>query len=175
MSMNQTLMQDELRALMKSIENTPDAAVETANAELRFAARAGLGSKYLAVGTPTTLGLVNCDAEQEALIACHELLFGPLEVLRSADTSIEEAMAADIVCLPTTAIFELDWIAEATHLNIMTTGPWSEGMQQLATCTALTYLNAATAGPGVSHGLLSEVIHGSVSGRMGEEITALVA
>ena len=160
---------------MKSIEANPNAALGTENATLRFAAFAGLGSKYLAVGTPMTLGVVNCDAEYQALVTCHGIIFGPLEVLRSEDTSTEEAMAADIVCLPATTEFAVDWIAEATHLNIMDTGPWSEGMQELASSTALTYLSAAAAGPHGSHGLLTEVIRGSVSGRMGEEITALVA
>lgn len=168
-------MQDALRAFMKAIETDPQARIDASDATLRFAALAGLGSKYLAVGTPMTLGLVNCDAEEEALVACHRLLFGPLEVLRTADVSTEEAMAADIVCLAATTEFELDWIAEATHLNIRSAGPWSEGMHKLASSAALTYLNAATAGPGVSHGLLCDVIQGSVSGRMGEEITALVA
>ncbi len=168
-------MQDELRALMKRIESDPDAMPATADATLRFAALAGLGSKYLAVGTPTTMGLVDCDMHQDALITCHELLFGPLEVLRSADSSIEEAMAADIVCVSTTTAFEFDWIAEATHLNIFDAGPWSKSMQELATLAALTYLNAGTVPiGGIAHGLLSEVIRGSVSGRMGEEVTALV-
>lgn len=168
-------MQNQLRALMKSIEHAPDGLHAMDDAALRFAALAGLGSKYLAVGTPTTLGLIACEAEDEALVACHELLFGPLEVLRSSEMTNEEAMAADIVCLPTNAVFELDWIAEATHLNIRSAGSWSAGMNELASCTALTYLNAAAAADGVSHGLLSEVIRGSVSGRMGEEITALLA
>lgn len=160
---------------MRAIEQNPGQLETGLNASLRFAALAGLGSKYLAVGTPTTMGIIDCGEHAAFLIECHSLLFGPLEILRGEELGCEEAMAADIVCLTSSSEFDLDWIAEATHLNVLDTGPWSTGMQALAQTSSLTYIDIATRGPHNSHGLLADVIVGTVSGRMGEELTALVA
>ena len=168
-------MRDALRTLMKAIEANPDALPAKTSGGIRFAALAGLGSKYLAVGSPASIGLVHCGAHSEGIAVCHELLFGPLEVLHDQDVGVEEAMAADIVCLPSSTEFELAWIAEATHLNILDDGHWSKGMIQLANHCRITY--AAESLPTrahKAHGLLADVVRGSVSGRMGEEFTALV-
>ena len=151
-------MRDALRTLMKEIEANPDALPTRASGDIRFAALAGLGSKYLAVGSPASLGLVNCGAHSDAIAVCHELLFGPLEVLHDQDLGVEEAMAADIVCLPSSTEFELAWIAEATHLNVLDDGRWSEGMTQLANHCSITYAAASLPSKGRNaHGLLSDV------------------
>lgn len=152
---------------------------------LRQAALAGLGSKYLAVGSPATLGIIACGAAAPALQACHELLFGTLQVRSSGDNlfaedaavaehSIEESLACDIVCLPTEADFAVEWIAEATHLNLVDSGPWSMGMQALLHCARFTLIGQPRHTIHKVHGRLTDVITGSVSGRMGEEITALL-
>lgn len=167
-------MREQLRAGMQAIERAPSQMPESIDSELHFSVLAGLGSKYLAVGSPATIGLVDCPTHHEPLIACHDLLFSNVEYLRSEDVGVEEALAADIVCLLTSTEFELEWIADATHVNILDDGTWSAGMKQLSEACALTYFNVNAALPRHSHGRLDEVIWGSVSGRMGEEVTALV-
>ncbi|MCP4448870.1 MAG: hypothetical protein GY811_26590 [Myxococcales bacterium] len=168
-------MLDALRKAMKAIEAAPESAQLLSDATLRFASLAGLGSKYLAVGTPMSMGLVHCNEYEEALIQCHTHLFGELEILNNKVVGVETAMAADIVCLTSDTDFELMWIADATHLNMFDTGIWSAGMRELSRACDITYLNAPAIAPGRAHGLLADVIGGSVSGRMGEEITALLA
>lgn len=168
-------MLDQLRAAMRAVEDDPAAGTASLTPALRFAVLSGLGSKYLAVGAPSSLGIIDLDSNAEAIVVCHRLLFGELEVKRNRDMGVEEALAADIVCLPATTDFELEWIAEATHLNILDASPHSRGMAELTQHCALTYLDPQGASRARSHGLLAEVIRGSVSGRMGEEITALLA
>ncbi len=168
-------MLDMLRSAMNAIERAPCVVPLGMDPKIRFAALAGLGSKYLAVGSPMSVGLIEFGGNDAELIECHRLLFGELEFLRSEDLGIEEAMAADIVCLHATAEFDPTWIADATHLNIRDSPRHSAGMTQLSEACALTYLNAQSAGSGQAHGLLVDVICGRISGRVGEEITALVA
>jgi len=169
-------MKDVLQNYMKAIESDPTTSQEGTPPPVEFAALAGLGSKYLAIGSPDSLGLIVGSEFTAALTTCHTQLFGPLDVIDSDVVGIECAMAADIVCLCSSTEFEMDWIAEATHLNIVDDGSWSRGMQALAQSCALTYVRAppSTEESRPRHGLLSDVITGSVSGRMGEEITVLV-
>lgn len=155
------------------------------SAPMHRAALAGLGSKLLAIGAPSSLGLAECGEEATQLLECHQLLFGPLQLrcagnnaaLPSADVrlcSLEESFACDIVCLSTTTELCMDWIPEATHLNIVDTGPWSSGMQALAKEASITWTGSPRHPLNHSHGELAEVIQGRVSGRMGEEITGLL-
>lgn len=149
------------------------------------AALAGLGSKFLAVGAPGSLGLAQSGADAPALLECHTLLFGPMELRCAGDNAIEsgpgirmcsmeESFACDIVCLATTTEFSRDWIPEATHLNIVDTGPWSSGMQALAREASMTWVGSPRHPLLNSHGDLAAVIEGRVSGRMGEELTGLL-
>jgi hypothetical protein len=164
---------EELQAAMDAIE-AQEASAEI-SVELRQAALAGLGSKFLAVGSPATLGLVDVGPAAGLLQACHEHMFGPLEVrCAGAPYSAEEALACDIVCLPSTAEFSLDWIADATHLNVVDQGPWSEGMKALARSASMTLVGPPRHRVERPHGGLNDVIQGSVSGRMGEEVTVLL-
>ncbi len=116
---------------------------------------------------------------------CHRLLFGALELRTAGDNHLpaadkqrefttEEAFACDIVCLCTTQEFRAEWIAEATHLNIIDTGPWSQGMQSVALRAHVSWLGKPRHPVQIAHGSLHDVITGSVSGRVGEEITALL-
>lgn len=159
---------------MKEIEECSGTLPPGSDTSLHFAALAGLGSKYLAVGSPASLAVVGCGADRDSIIACHELLFGYLDILHGDQLGIEEAVAADIVCLPTSTEFDLEWIADATHLNVLDDGQWSEGMKQLARHCSVTYTGRDLPAQGHAHGLLADVVRGSVSGRMGEEVTVLV-
>ncbi len=176
-------MHSELEAAMAAIESiAPDLSLP---ASVERAALAGLGSKYLALGSPTSLGLLSCGSDASALRRCHEILFGEL-ALRSAggnqlddakasgSFTLEEAFACDIVCLSTSLEFEDIWIADATHLNIVDTGEWTKGMHSLARRAHFTYVGTPRHALAHSHGSMEQVISGSVSGRMGEELTVLL-
>lgn len=146
---------------------------------LAIAALAGLGSKYLAVGAPDTCGIIHCGSATEAIAECHTLLFGPLEfrvvgaeLSGSTNCSAEEAFASDLVCMPENEEFSLAWIAEATHLNVHRNVSPSDSLNTLCDFASVTELSQSSEAS--SHGKLSEVICGQVSGRVGEEITLLL-
>lgn len=176
-------MHDELKSAMAAIEALEvDLALPASH---RRAALAGLGSKFLAIGSPESIGLADCGDDAAALYACHEIQFGPLKIRAAGDNrletptdishcSIEESMACDLVCLSTTQAFAPEWIADATHLNIVDTGPWSAGMQALADNATITWVGTPRHSLRSTHGSLADVIRGKVSGRMGEEITCLL-
>jgi len=179
-----------MKSYMQGIENDPNAFFTSPNFtnkhDLPLAKRAlyagaltGLGSKLLAIGAPQTLALLGTASEsavlQDAIIEAHTLLFGPLElrvVSCTAPTNdIERALASDIVCMAYNVPFSMEWIAEATHINLLS--PWCfasteksslqewEGAASLTHCTRSEPQN------------LSDVISGVLCGRMGEEITVL--
>ena len=176
-------MHSELEAAMSAIEaRQVDPAL---SARMTRAALAGLGSKYLALGAPSSLGLVACGPDAQALRVSHAIVFGSLSC-RSAGsnqltaegavvaTTFEEAFACDIVCLTTSIDFEFEWIPDATHLNIVDSGPWSSGMESLADCARITSVGTPRHSLRTQHGGLEDVITGKVSGRVGEEVTVLL-
>ncbi len=177
-------MHDELQAAMKAIEAL-DSVPSSLSREQHWAALAGLGSKFLAIGAPETIGLLHCGGAAGAIYRCHELQFGPLKIRSAGDHALdgsadifkcssEESLACDLVCLTTTSDFSPEWIADATHLNIIDDGPWSPGMQSLAAQARLTWVGTPRHALSAEHGPLNDVIRGSVSGRVSEEITCLL-
>jgi hypothetical protein len=177
-------MIDELKTAMRAIESAQDVPAGVSR-EHQWAALAGLGSKYLAIGSPQTIGLTNCGSAAPALYACHEILFGPLHIRIAGEHALhghsdllecseEESLACDIVCLSTGEDVSLDWIADATHLNLVDSGPWSASMQSLAARMAVTWVGKPRHGLGLAHGSLADVITGAVSGRVAEEISCLL-
>jgi ornithine cyclodeaminase/alanine dehydrogenase len=116
---------------------------------LRTGAAAGVASKYLYEGTPTTLGLIGCGVQAHTLLGAHEVVFGKLEVLAydldpdTASTfacavggrsvSLEDAAGADVVCTATPAripFLEGDWVRPGAHVNAM--GADAPGKQEVA-------------------------------------------
>lgn len=180
-------MREELRRAMAAVEKG-QALSEPMH--VRWAAISGLGSKYLAVGSPESIGLVDCGAAATWLIECHELLFGKLRFKLAGDNVVdsswsggsstlrcqsEEAFACDIVCAPCTLDFDSNWIAEATHLNLryQAPGPSASSCVAMASC-GVTLESTHAEGVVRSHGSLAEVITGRVSGRMADELTILL-
>jgi hypothetical protein len=151
---------------------------------LRAGALAGLGSKYLAVGSPASIGLIHCGDAATAIFECHEIVFGCSWQLRIAGNNlldvdslpcdIEEAMACDVVCLPCHVDFELEWIADGTHINLRNTGAGtSVGVARLLQAADIT-VESQTPPPLLrAYSSLQQVITGLVKGRMGEEVTVL--
>jgi ornithine cyclodeaminase/alanine dehydrogenase len=114
----------------------------------RTGAAGAVASKYLAVGSPRTLGFIGCGVQARVLLAAHQVLFPRLE-LRMADlhadaaerfaaeaggraVSLADAAACDIVCTSTpsrTPVVQRAWIGAGTHINAM--GADGPGKQEL--------------------------------------------
>ena len=167
-------LEQSMRAIEAAAVAGEPSPAPASSQQLHFAALAGLGSKYLALGTPASLGLIGDSSAAPALLAVHQLLFGPLEIRYADQLSIEEALASDIVCLPTSSEFEVQWIADATHLNLIDSGHWSAGATELLRSAQIATVGAPQRPIPNHHGSLADVITGKVSGRMGEELTGLL-
>ena len=141
-------------------------------------ARAAVGaiaSRYLAVGTPRTLGLV-ADAstlDEAALsIAAHRTWFAPRE-LRCADlpaladatggtlASLAETLACDIVCVHTNLEIRAAQLRRGTHVNLLA-GTIDDDLRRLATVCE----EARDLGP---------LAAGLVDGRQLDELTVFIA
>jgi len=156
-------------------------------AALRTGAAGAVASKFLAVGTPRSIGLVGCGLDARVLLAAHRVVFAPREI-RCADpdaaiaarfaadcggrvTSIEEACACDIVCTTTAAnlaVVRRAWIRRGTHLNAMS-GVGAFDDDALDGAKRVTVSPAA----GATWGTLGEVAAGIKDGRELDEITVL--
>ncbi|MCB9559154.1 MAG: ornithine cyclodeaminase family protein [Kofleriaceae bacterium] len=115
---------------------------------VRTGAAGAVASKFLAVGTPRSIGFVGCGVQAQVLLDAHRVLFAPRE-LRCADvrpdaaaafaaanggrvTSTEEACACDIVCTSTPGVAPVvrrAWLRRGTHVNAM--GADAPGKQEL--------------------------------------------
>ena len=156
----------------------------TQDATFAAAVFAGLGSKYLAVGTPASIGILAAPTLALPLMAVHRLLFGndlqfrllqPYENITNATaTDIEQVCACDILCAPSDAEIDAYWLADATHVNLQENSVWSPGCASLAQVASATLQCRSNAMVSNLHGQLADVITGKVSGRMGEEITLLL-
>lgn len=109
---------------------------------LACGAAGAIASKFLAVGTPRSIGLVGCGPRAAALLTAHRAIFPAPRDVRCADsdpalaarfaaahggrvTTIEEACACDIVCTTTDArapIVRAAWVRRGTHINAMGAG-----------------------------------------------------
>jgi alanine dehydrogenase len=123
-----------------------DATLLTA---LRTGAAGAVGSKYLAVARPRSLGFVGCGVQARVLLEAHRVLYGHDLELRMADgrpqaaeafaaeaggtvTSVEQAAACDVVCTSTPArspVIKRSWVKEGAHINAM--GADGPGKQEL--------------------------------------------
>jgi len=117
----------------------------------RTGAAAAIASKYLARRTSHTIGIIGAGFQAHTQILAHAELFNPLSVdvsdisvavvdklIRSLpqfaikNSSIEEAVASDIVCTLTPSrspIIKREWIRPGTHINAV--GADAPGKQEL--------------------------------------------
>ena len=144
-------------------------------------ARAALGaiaSRYLAVGTPRSLGLIvggagTCEEAALSLFA-HRTWFQPTDLRCAGEgddelarsiagraTSIAEALACDIVCIHAPIILDPAQLRRGTHVNVLAPATFAEELARVATITHEA--------PG-----LAELAAGIVDGRQLDEITVFV-
>jgi ornithine cyclodeaminase/alanine dehydrogenase-like protein (mu-crystallin family) len=138
-----------------------------------------VASHYLAVGTPRSFGLItDGDAGATASLAAHATWFNPRDVRcagsgadrlvadladpRARVTSLEEALACDIVCVHAAITVVPDQIRRGTHVNVLHAGATiSDELARLATVSRET--------PD-----LGKLAAGLIDGRQLDEITVFL-
>ncbi|HWO23481.1 MAG TPA: hypothetical protein VNO30_32290 [Kofleriaceae bacterium] len=117
-----------------------------AAAELAAVAAAAAGavaSRFLAVGTPRSIGLVGDPAACALSLAAHRVWFQPADIRWAGDTdhavslggravSQGEALAADIVCIHAPLSLEAAQLRRGTHVNALATVSLDAELQALA-------------------------------------------
>jgi len=134
-----------------------------------------VASRYLAVGTPRTLGIVLGTPEQLSLatltIEAHATWFAPKQLrcavldgsrLVDSPATLTEALAADIVCAHVPLQLAAGKLRRGTHVNLLTGGTLDPELAKLAQ---------------VSHETpdLGRLAAGHVDGRQLDEITIFIA
>ena len=80
-----------------------------------LAAAAAVASRYLAVGTPRSFGIIGGTPEDEALaLEAHRTWFAPREIRRG-----DHALAADIVCIYDNTPLRAVQLRRGTHVNVL--------------------------------------------------------
>ncbi|MBK8171400.1 MAG: ornithine cyclodeaminase family protein [Sandaracinaceae bacterium] len=174
---------------------------------MRTGAAGGVASKYLAKKQPRSIGFVGCGVQARVLLAAHQALFSNVE-LRMADlsgeaaarfakeangrvTSVNEAVASDIVCASTPGrvpVVLKRAVQAGTHINAMgADAPGKQEVEGSVLTNAKVFIDdwdQATHSGEVNvplhrgeyaqdaiTGTLGEVIAGKIQGRVGNEIT----
>jgi len=167
------------RAYVAAATGTPASGDFDAELLPRAIAAAGaVASRYLAVGTPRSLGLVvnGADSSEAAALshAAHATWFAPRDLrvsglgadslahsLRGNVVPIEEALACDIVCVHAPIAIAAAQLRRGTHLNVLDAVTLDDDLKKLATITYEV--------PG-----LGELAAGLVDGRQLDELTVFV-
>lgn len=162
------------------------AAVAGASRDVDAVAAAAAGavaSRFLAVGTPRSLGLIGGAAEASLSLAAHLVWFRPIDIrwaelgdgaaargrLAAGDgaqigrpASLDEALAADIVCIHAPLRLAAARLRRGTHVNALAAVELDDELRALATLTDET-----TGLPALAAGLRD--------GRQLDELTVFVA
>jgi ornithine cyclodeaminase/alanine dehydrogenase-like protein (mu-crystallin family) len=103
---------------VESVQFDPGAKL----AELAFAAASAVASRFLAVGTPRSIGIVGGATARDAQHAAHATWFVPAEVRwvaePTADGALRACLASDIVCVCLPIVVDPSLIRRGTHLNL---------------------------------------------------------
>ena len=142
--------------------------------DVAAAAAGAVASRFLAVGTPRSLGLVG-DAPAAALsLAAHRVWFRPTDIRWAAvggggrdalvgrPASIAEALAADIVCIHAPIALAAVQLRRGTHVNALAAVELDDELRALATIA-----DEAAGLPALAAGLRD--------GRQLDELTVFVA
>lgn len=124
----------------------PAAPAPAELAALAAAAAGAVASRFLAVGTPRSLGLAGGDPMAAALsLAAHRVWFQPADLrcagvgpeiaaaLGGRAVSLDEALAADIVCIHAPLALEAARLRRGTHVNALADVALDDELRALAT------------------------------------------
>jgi hypothetical protein len=145
---------------------------------LAIAAAFATAARFLAVGTPRSIGFVGGGELAPVVLAAHRVWFAPRELrcagfagetIGGRDVTIEEACACDIVCVLEPAVrVEASWIRRGTHVALTEVDSLDREVVSSAKLVGDEPLDGAW-------GTLSEVAAGVKDGRELDEITVYVA
>jgi len=121
-----------------------------------LAALGAVASRYLAVGTPRTFGMVG---DGELSLEAHRTWFAPREVRRATADAPDAALACDIVCVHVPLALRATQLRRGTHVNL------------LAPCTIAPDIVATTA----DEAIVAAMAAGLRDGRQLDELTIFVA
>lgn len=163
------------RAYVDAGTRAPTAGVASGDPDVAAAAMGAVASRFLAVGTPRSIGLVGDPAAMRRSLDAHRLWFSPRDIRVVGDaaaaaaldpgarvTSLDEALAADIVCVHAPIAIAARSLRRGTHVNVLVAGV--ELDPALATLATITHEV-----PG-----LAALAAGLVDGRQLDEITLFV-
>jgi ornithine cyclodeaminase/alanine dehydrogenase-like protein (mu-crystallin family) len=146
-----------------------DPAVDRA---LAAAAAGAVASRFLAVGTPRSIGLVGDLMAGSLSLYAHRVWFQPTDIRCALDdradelggrtVSLEEALAADIVCIHFPLALEARQLRRGTHVNALAGVTLDDELRALA-----TIVDEPTGLPALAAGLRD--------GRQLDELTVFVA
>jgi len=120
-----------------------------------------LASRFLAVSTPRSYGLVGCGPVAREVLDAHLGFFpAPKDIRRSDETTVERACACDIVLITEPATIRPEWVRRGTHINDLV--------------GALDLSGFAHARVVQGRAALDEIAAGYVDGRELDEITIYV-
>ncbi len=143
------------RAYVAVATGHPSTGGDARNLPRARAAAAAVASRYLAVGTPRSFGIVGgSDEDVELVLEAHRTWFAPRDIRHDA-----RALACDIVCIYDATPIRTNDVRRGTHVNLMGSGAIDPEL--VATITD------------ESHGLPA-LAAGLVDGRQLDEITIFV-
>ena len=154
----------------------PSSAAAPSDLALAAAAAAGaVASRFLAIGTPRSIGLVGDPTAAALSLAAHRVWFQPADLrcagaaspfagqLGGRAVSLDEALAADIVCIHAPLSLTAAQLRRGTHVNALAAGiTFDDELRALATIA-----DEASALPALAAGLRD--------GRQLDELTLFVA
>jgi hypothetical protein len=136
------------------------------------AAAGAIASRFLAVGTPRSIGLIGDLTAGALSLYAHRVWFRPSDIRCALDdraeelggraVSVEEALAADIVCIHFPLALEAAQLRRGTHVNALADVAIGDELRALA-----TIIDEPTGLPAVAAGLRD--------GRELDELTVFVA
>jgi hypothetical protein len=107
----------------------PLAIVTSDELAIASAAAGAIASRFLAVGTPRSIGLIGDAFPCAVSLAAHRVWFHPTDVRCHGDVvgggravSLDEALAADIVCIHVPLAIAAHQIRRGTHVNALALG-----------------------------------------------------
>ena len=106
-----------------------------------LAALGAVASRYLAVGTPRTFGIIG---DGELSLEAHRTWFAPREVRRATPDAPDSALACDIVCIHAPLAVRAAQLRRGTHVNVLAPCTIEPGL--VATIADETTLAALAAG-----------------------------
>jgi hypothetical protein len=109
-----------------------------------LAALGAVASRYLAVGTPRTFGIVAVGGDGELSLEAHRTWFAPREVRRATPDAPAAALACDIVCIHEPIAIASAQLRRGTHVNVL--APCTFDPELVALVADETVLGAMAAG-----------------------------